>query len=70
MSRFYFHIIAESTLLDDEGVDFGNAQDALRHARVIAAELAKTTGHPRAAVVVESESDGGMFEVPLSTSRH
>jgi hypothetical protein len=61
---FYFHIIAETTFLDDEGTTFQHDQDALAHARQLAAELVKG-GAARGVIVVESEADGGMFEVPL-----
>lgn len=63
---FYFHIIAENTFLDDDGTHFQNDQEALAHARQMAAELVKG-GAARGVIVVESEDDGGMFEVPLRT---
>lgn len=65
MPLFYFHIIAENTFLDDEGTSFLHDQEALAHARQLAAELIKSGSASRGVIVVESEDDGGMFEVPL-----
>ncbi|WP_398471233.1 DUF6894 family protein [Tardiphaga sp.] len=67
MPRFYFHIISERTFLDDEGTSFASEQDAMKHARELAAELVRTTGALTGAIVVENEDAGGMFEVPLSS---
>jgi hypothetical protein len=64
---FYFHIISEHTFLDDEGTSFESEQDAMKHARELAAELVRTTGVIRGTVVVENDDAGRMFEVPLST---
>lgn len=66
MPLFYFHIISEHTFLDDEGTSFASEQDAMTHARELAAELVRTTGVLRGAIVVENDDAGGMFEVPLS----
>jgi hypothetical protein len=64
---FYFHIISEHTFLDDEGTAFESEQDAMKHARELAAELVRVTGVIKGAIVVENEDAGGMFEVPLSS---
>lgn len=64
---FYFHIISENTFLDDEGTRFESEQAAMTHARELAAELVRTTGVLRGAIVVENEDAGRMFEVPLSS---
>lgn len=64
---FYFHIISENTFLDDEGTSFGSEQDAMKHARELAAELVRTTGIIIGAIVVENDDAGHMFEVPLSS---
>ncbi len=64
---FYFHIISEHTFLDDEGTNFETEQDAMKHARQLAAELVQATGVLRGAIMVENEEAGGMFEVPLSS---
>lgn len=64
--RFYFHIISENSFLDDEGTSFENDQDALRHARELAAELVRSTGVTKGAIVIENEDEGRMFEVPFS----
>jgi hypothetical protein len=64
---FYFHIISDNTFLDDEGTNFESEQDAMKHARELAAELVRTTGTLRGAILVENEDAGGMFEVPLSS---
>jgi hypothetical protein len=65
LPQFYFHIIAENTFLDDEGTSFTDDQEALLHARQLALELVNTGSASRGVIVVESEQDGGMFEVPL-----
>jgi hypothetical protein len=70
LPRFYFHIISEHTFLDDEGTSFDSEQDAMMHARELAAELVRTTGVMKGAIVVENEDAGGMFEVPLTTWRN
>lgn len=62
---FYFHIIAENTLLDDEGTSFEGDQEALRHARQMAVELSAGGSARRGVIVVENNDDGGLFEVPL-----
>jgi uncharacterized protein DUF6894 len=42
MPRFFFHLEGGSTrVADDEGTELGTAQDADRHARLVAWELAK-----------------------------
>lgn len=64
---FYFHIIADHTFLDDEGTTLAHDQEALAHARDLAAELIKSGSATQGVIVVESEQDGGMFEVPLRT---
>lgn len=64
--RFYFHIISENSFLDDEGTSFDDDQEALRHARQMAAELVQSIGVTKGAIVVENEDDGRMFEVPLT----
>lgn len=64
---FYFHIISDHTFLDDEGTNFENEQDAMKHARELAAELVRSTGALRGAIMVENEDAGRMFEVPLSS---
>ncbi len=64
---FYFHIISVNTFLDDEGTSFPSEQDAMKHARELAAELVRTTGVLTGAIVVENDDAGGMFEVPLSS---
>ena len=64
---FYFHIISENTFLDDEGTSFGSEQDAMKHARELAAELVRATGVVRGAIMVENDDAGHMFEVPLSS---
>lgn len=67
MPLFYFHIISEDTFLDEEGTSFKSEQDAMKHARELAAELVRSTGVVKGAIVVENDDAGGMFEVPLSS---
>lgn len=64
---FYFHIITVHTFLDDEGTSFESEQDAMKHARELAAELVNTTGVLQGAIMVENDEAGHMFEVPLSS---
>jgi len=63
---FYFHIMSTDTYLDNEGTNFESEQDAMTHARELAAELVRTTGTTTGAILVENNDVGGMFEVPLS----
>ena len=66
--RFFFHIIAENTFLDDEGTNFKDDQEAMLHARQLAMEMVRSIGTIKGAIVVENEDSGGLFEVPLSWS--
>jgi hypothetical protein len=68
LTRFFFHIIAENTFLDDEGTSFKDDQEAMRHARELALEMRRGIGVVKGAIVVENEDSGGLFEVPLSWS--
>lgn len=67
LPRYYFHLIAETRFLDDEGTSFESDQAAMQHARQLAAELVKNLGLVKGVVVVENEDDGGLFEIPLSS---
>lgn len=67
MPLFYFHIVADTTFLDDEGSTFADSQAALLHARQLAAELAKGLQPHNGTVVVENEDDGALFEVPVAS---
>ncbi|KAA0076671.1 hypothetical protein CIW50_10825 [Tardiphaga sp. P9-11] len=66
--RFFFHIIAENTFLDDEGTSFSDDQEAMLHARELAVEMMRSIGVVKGAIVIENEDSGGLFEVPLSWS--
>jgi hypothetical protein len=66
LPRFYFHIVSTNSFIDDEGISFKDNQEAMHHARQLAAELLQGTGPLKGAIVIENEDDGGMFEVPLS----
>jgi hypothetical protein len=68
VTRFFFHIIAENTFLDDEGTNFKDDQEAMLHARQLAMEMVRSIGTIKGAIVVENEDSGGLFEVPLSWS--
>ncbi|WP_211909531.1 hypothetical protein [Tardiphaga alba] len=48
-------------------MSFDTEQGAMAHARELAAELVRSTGLVRGAIVVENEEAGGLFEVPLAT---
>jgi hypothetical protein len=67
LPRFYFHIISTNSFIDDEGINLEDDQDAMRHARQMAGQLVQGMGPLTGAIVVESEDDGRMFEVPLSS---
>jgi hypothetical protein len=66
--RFFFHIIADNTFLDDEGTSFGDDKEAMLHARELALEMTRSIGVVKGAIVIENEDNGGLFEVPLSWS--
>ncbi|MES2027695.1 MAG: hypothetical protein V4477_00800 [Pseudomonadota bacterium] len=68
MPRFFFHIIADNTFLDDEGTSFDNDQEAMLHARELTREMMRSMGVVKGAIVIENEDSGGLFEVPLSWS--
>jgi hypothetical protein len=64
--RFYFHIVADTTFLDEEGTSFADGKAALLHAKQLAAELVRSLNLQDGTIVVENEDDGKLFEVPLS----
>jgi sulfur carrier protein ThiS len=64
--RFYFHIVADTTFLDEEGTNFVDGKAALLHAKQLAAELVRSLNLQDGTIVVENEDDGKLFEVPLS----
>ncbi|MET0705491.1 MAG: hypothetical protein ABWY82_01415 [Tardiphaga sp.] len=66
MPRFYFHIVADTTFLDEEGTSFADGKAALLHAKKLAAELVRGLKVKDGTIVVENEDDGALFEVPLS----
>ncbi|MDB5504125.1 MAG: hypothetical protein JWR89_4027 [Tardiphaga sp.] len=66
LPRFYFHIVADTTFLDEEGTSFADGKAALLHAKRLAAELAQGLKLQDGTIVVEDEDSGELFEVPLS----
>ena len=63
---FYFHIVADTTFLDEEGSNFSDGKAALVHAKELAAELVRGLRVQDGTIVVENEDNGELFEVPLS----
>ena len=66
MPRFYFHIVSGSVLLDEDGAIFGDAKEALQHAKALAGDLRDTHGLTSGTIVIEDEDAGQMFEVPVA----
>ena len=69
MKRFYFHFLARTLLPDESGGRFADADSALRHARIMAAELAKS-GTLEDCMIVVADDDSTLFEVPLMPWQH
>lgn len=63
---YYFHIVADTTFLDEEGSRFSDGKAALLHAKELAAELVRGLRLQDGTIVVENEDSGELFEVPLS----
>jgi hypothetical protein len=63
---FYFHIVSDTTFLDDEGTSFADGKAALLHAKRLAKEMARGLKLKDGTIVVENEDSGELFEVPLS----
>ena len=66
MPLYYFHIVAKSVVLDENGTSFGNARAALEHAKLLASDLRHNDDFSGGSVVVEDEDAGQLFEVPLA----
>ena len=66
MPLFYFHIVADTTFLDEEGSSFSDGKAALLHAKQLAHELVRGLRVQDGCIVVENEESGELFEVPLS----
>jgi len=64
--RFYFHFVAKTLVPDEAGVSFPDAEKALRHAQVLASELARNELLAGCAIVVADESEDQLFEIPLT----
>lgn len=65
MPFFYFHIVAETVVLDESGTSFGDARAALQHARQMAHDLRQNLDFG-GSVVVENNDTGELFEVPMA----
>jgi hypothetical protein len=63
---YYFHIVAKSVVLDENGTIFGDARAALAHANQLASDLRSNDDFSGGSVVVEDEDAGQLFEVPLA----
>jgi hypothetical protein len=66
MPRFFFHFVAKTLLEDEAGATFPDAEKALLHARVLAAELAQNDLLAGCAIVVANEAEDELFEIPLT----
>jgi hypothetical protein len=63
---YYFHIVAKAVVLDENGTSFGDALEALTHAKMLASDLRKNHDFRGGSIVVEDEDAGQLFEVPLA----
>jgi hypothetical protein len=65
---FYFHVVAtQATFLDEDGTCLADRASALAHAREMMTELGQSLQTLTGTIVVESEDDGELFEVPTSS---
>ena len=64
---FHFHFMAKTLLEDEVGQPFPDADAALRHARILAAQLS-TGGHLVGCTILVAQDDNILFEVPLPGS--
>ncbi|CAN5351636.1 hypothetical protein BH11PSE4_BH11PSE4_21040 [soil metagenome] len=53
-------------MLDENGTSFGDALEALAHAKMLASDLRKSDDFHDGSIVVEDEAAGQLFEVPLA----
>jgi hypothetical protein len=63
---YYFHIVAKSVVLDENGTIFDDVRAALAHAKQLASDLRNNDEFSGGTVVVEDEDAGQLFEVPLA----
>lgn len=65
--NFHFHFMAKTLLEDEVGQPFPDADAALRHAKILAAQLS-AGGHLIGCTIMVARDDQVLFEVPLSNS--
>jgi hypothetical protein len=65
MPRYHFHFMAKTLMEDHEGRPFPDAEDALRHAKVMAAQFSES-GILFGCTILVAKDDEVLFEVPLS----
>jgi hypothetical protein len=65
MPRYHFHFMAKTLMEDHEGRPFPDAEDALRHAKVMAAQFLKS-GILFGCSILIVKDDEVLFEVPVS----
>ena len=53
-------------MLDEIGAVFGDAKQALEHAKALASDLRDNHDLTGGSIVIEDEEAGQMFEVPLA----
>lgn len=66
---FHFHFMAKTLLEDEIGQPFPDADAALRHAKILAAQLS-AGGHLVGCTILVAQDDNILFEVPLPGSMH
>jgi hypothetical protein len=65
--HYYFHFMAKTLMEDSEGLPFADAETALRHAKVLAAQFSES-GILFGCTILVARDDEVLFEVPLSRS--
>jgi hypothetical protein len=63
--HFHFHFMAKTLLEDEAGQPFPDADAALRHAQILAAQLSEG-GHLTSCTILVAKDADVLFEVPLS----
>lgn len=70
MPLFFFHFVAKTLVPAEVGVPFETAEQALSHAREMAAQLASNELLAGCAIVVATEDEQHLFEIPLPPDGH
>lgn len=65
MPRYHFHFMAKTLMEDHEGRSFPDAEEALRHAKVMAAQFSES-GILFGCTILVAKDDEVLFEVAVS----